>query len=86
MRQFFDDILSFIVTTSLTNQEFESCTSTVPIYAQSTYDDLSRVLDSRGGSATVFQDRLKNYFLARGANIEPAKTGKSNIFIGGALN
>lgn len=84
MRDFLNGILTFIVATSLTDEEFETCTSTLPIYDQATYDDLSRVLASREMVST-YQDRLLAYYQARGAEITPAKTGKSNILIGGAL-
>lgn len=59
-------------------------TATMPIYDQDSYNDLSAVLVSRE-SVSVYQDRLLAYYQARGAQVTPAKTGKSNILIGGAL-
>lgn len=84
MRDFFDAILDFIVTTSLTNDEFATTTSEIPIYDQATYDDLARVLNAREAISTV-KDRLISYYKARGFDPVPAKTGNSNIFIGGPL-
>lgn len=84
MRDFLNGILTLIGATSLTDDEFAVCTSEIPIYDQSTYDDLSRVLGSRD-SVSVYQDRLNALYQATGASITLAKTGKSNILLGGAL-
>lgn len=84
MRDFLNGILSVIVATSLTDEEFATVTATLPIYDQASYDDLSAILLGRE-SVSVYQDRLLAYYQARGAEITPAKTGKSNILIGGAL-
>ena len=84
MRDFFNAILEAIGATSLTDVEFDSTTSEMPLYDQGTYDDLSNVLSSRE-SVSVYQDRLVFYYQARGVEVAPAKTGKSNILIGGAL-
>lgn len=84
MRDFYNGILTFIVATSLTDAEADMITAEIPIYDQSTYDDLSKILASRDGVST-YQDRLLAYYQARGAQVTPAKTGKSNILIGGAL-
>ena len=84
MRDFLNEILAFIVTSSLTDEEYASVTAIAPIYDQATYDDLSRILDERE-SVSVYQDRLFAYYKARGAEISQANTGKSNILLGGAL-
>lgn len=84
MRDFLNGILTFIVATSLTDEEYATVTATLPIYDQASYDDLSAILASRE-SVSTYQDRLLAYYQARGAEITPAKTGKSNILIGGAL-
>lgn len=84
MRDFYDDILAFIVATSLTDEEFEACTATIPIYDQSTYDDMTRVLQSRGGVST-YQDRLNAYYTAKGVSYSQAVVANSNIFIGAVL-
>jgi len=84
MRDFFNAILAFIVAESLTDEEFETCTSELPIYDQGTYDDLARVLESREAVSTM-QDRLLAYYEAKGVDISPADTGKSNIYLGDVL-
>lgn len=84
MRDFLNSILSFIGTTSMTDVEFATVQATLPLYDQATYDDLSRILVSRE-SVSVYQDRLLAYYTAKGVEITPAKTGKSNIYLGDAL-
>jgi hypothetical protein len=84
VRDFLNGILTFIVATSLTDEEYDTVTAVTPIYDQTTYDDLSRILATREMVST-YQDRLLAYYQARGASITPAKTGKSNILLGGKL-
>lgn len=84
MRDFFDSILEFIVATSLTDDEFATTTSLIPIYDQGTYDDLARVLESRE-SISVLKDRLVQYYKARGVDVAPKSVAKSNIYIGSVL-
>lgn len=84
MRDFFNAILTFIVAESLTDEEFDLCESTMPLYDQGTYDDLSAVLATRDGVSTM-QERLNAYYEAKGVDITEAVTGKSNIFIGAVL-
>lgn len=84
MRDFFDAILAFIVTTSLTDEEFATCESEIPIYDQGTYDDLARVLLARE-AVSVIKDRLVAYYLARGVTVTAATSGSSNIWLGGSL-
>ena len=84
MRAFLNGILAFIVAESLTDEEFATVTATVVAYDQATYDDLSRILESREAISTV-QDRLYAYYKARGASINEASTGKSNILLGMVL-
>jgi len=84
MRDFLDAILAFIVAESLTDDEFDTVTATMPIYDQTSYDDLSRILAARE-SVSVLQDRLLAYYQAKGVSINPADTGKSDIFLGSVL-
>lgn len=85
MRDFLNGILSFIVQTSLTDEEFASCTSTIPIYDQNTYNDLANVLENRS-AVTVVQDRLVAYYKARGVDVSPNDTAKSNVLLGMVLD
>lgn len=82
MRDFINGILTIIKATSLTDDEFDTVTATLPIYDQDSYDDISAILSGRE-SVSVYQDRLLALYQAHGAEITPAKTGKSNILIGG---
>lgn len=84
MRNFLNAILTFIVAESLTDEEFETVTAPLPLYDQATYDDLSRILAAREALSTV-QDRLVAYYKARGVDVTPADTGKSNIYLGDVL-
>lgn len=84
MRDFLNGILAFIMAESLTDDEFETVTSTIPLYDQSTYDDLSRILATRD-LVTDMQARLVAYYTAKGATITQADTAKSEIFMGAVL-
>jgi hypothetical protein len=81
MRVFLNSILSTIGAESLTDLEFATVTSTDQLYDQLTYDDLMRVLVSRGAVSDQ-SVRLTAYYVALGANFTPAQTGRSNILIG----
>ena len=85
MRAFFNAILAVLGTSSLTDEEFETCEATVALYNQATYDDLSAVLASRE-LVTDLQDRLIAYYAAAGFQVVPADTAKSNIYLGAVLN
>lgn len=84
MREWFDSILDFITAESLTDDEYDTMTSTMPIYDQQSYDDLSRVLAAREAVSTL-QARLVNYYTAKGVTVVAASTGKSNILVGAVL-
>lgn len=84
MRDFLNSILSFIGSTSLTDDEFETVEATHPIYDQATYNDLSRILQGRE-NVSIFQDRLTKYYQAKGVDVAPRNTATSNIFIGSPL-
>lgn len=84
MRDFLDAILAFIVAESMTDDEFSTVQSELPVYDQGTYDDLSRILEGREAVSTM-QERLLAYYKAKGVNINPASTGKSDIFLGAVL-
>lgn len=84
MRDFLNEILTFIVAESLTDDEFATVTAQLPIYDQDTYDDLSRILLSRE-SVSVLHDRLTAYYKARGVKLKESPTGKTNIWLGSPL-
>lgn len=84
MRDFLNAILSFIGSESLTDDEFDTVEATLPLYDQATYDDLSRICESRG-SVNDSQERLVNYYNAKGVEVSEADTGSSDIFVGSVL-
>lgn len=86
MRDFLDAILAFIVTSSLTDEEYATKPEdlTLQIYDQDSYDYLADVLTSRSAISTL-HDRLTAYYTARGVDVSEASTANSNIFIGDAL-
>ena len=84
MRDFLDAILAFIMAESMTDEEFATVESELPIYDQGTYDDLARILEGREAVSTM-QERLQAYYKAKGVNITAAETGKSDIFLGAVL-
>ena len=87
MRTFLNNILAFIGTTSLTDEEFDGLTIESAAWDQATYDQLSAVLVAREAVSSM-QDRLKYAFQASGvviAGSPAAVNAKSNILIGDAL-
>ena len=84
MRDFLNSILAFIVAPSLTDEEFDSVTAINPIYDQSTYNDLSRILKERESVSTL-HERLNAYYKAKGVEFTPATIGKTNIYLGSPL-
>lgn len=84
MRDFLNSILTFIAAETLTDIEFDTVTATHPLYDQSTYDDLSLILQSRE-NVSIFQDRLTFFYQAKGVDVKPKITGSSNILIGSVL-
>jgi hypothetical protein len=85
MRDFLNGILTFIGSTSLTDEEFDTVQSTSTVYNQSTYDDLALILQSRE-SVSTYQDRLISFYKAKGLDVTAASTAKSNILIGSVLS
>lgn len=85
MRDFLNSILAFIGLESLTDDEFETLEIESYGYDNDTYLALSDILKSRESVSTA-QDALRHYFLAKGAELETVSVGRSNIFIGAALD
>lgn len=84
MREFLDSILTFIATESLTDAEFATVTATHPLYDQSTYDDLSRILAGRE-NVSIMQDRLTFFYNAKGVKVKETITSSSNIWLGSPI-
>jgi len=88
MREFLNNILNFIGSESLTDEEFDSIETDVPNYSKVTYLALKGVVDARE-SVSGQGKRLKLYFIARGVDVSdannPVPPAKSNILIGVAL-
>lgn len=95
MRDFLDEILTFIGADSLTDDEFDALTVSEEEYVVSVYAALKGVLEDRESvSDTLY--RLAFYFLARGVSVatvntseastdDSARPAQSQIFIGGVL-
>lgn len=87
MRDWLNAILAFIGTSSLTDEEYDSINFTgieVQLYNQSAYDELSKILENREDVSTM-QSRLLGVFQAKGASINAANTGNSQIYLGDVL-
>lgn len=84
MREELNDILSFIGATSLTDEEWGSLDVDISDDDETVYAALLAVLVARESVSTT-KDRLRYYYLAKGAEVGETDTGSSNIFIGAAL-
>ena len=91
LRDFLDDILGFIESESLTDEEFTSIEDLDPViveeYSKETYLALKTVIENREGVSGQAK-RLKLYFIAKGVDLSDSgstKTASSNIFIGKPL-
>lgn len=84
MRDTINALFAMIGAESITDEEFDSLTIVSFALDQETYDALAEVLAARELVSTI-QDRLSAYFYARGVEVTPASTARSNIFIGDVL-
>lgn len=88
LREFLDDILDFIGSESMTDEEYDSLPAGLSEeYTKETYLALKGVLETRD-SVSGQPKKLKLYFIAKGVDLSDAgaaKTPKSNIFIGSKL-
>lgn len=84
MRDFLNGVLAFLMTSYLTDLEFETVTADIPTYNHGTYDDLARILANRE-SVSDIQDRLVKLFAVRGVDVVPLSTVHNEIFIGAVL-
>lgn len=87
MRTWLNSILQLIGAESLTDVEYDSINFlnlTVNVYNQALYDELSKVLVTRGTVSTT-QEKLIAFFKLKDVNVVPAQTGKTDIWIGSVL-
>lgn len=87
MRDWLNAVLGFIGTSSLTDEEYASINFLnleSQVYNQAAYDELSKVLEGRENVSTM-QSRLIGVFAAKGFEVAPAATGKSEIYLGSVL-
>jgi hypothetical protein len=85
MRDYLDEILSFIGSESLTDEEFTSITLEDTLDQIANYNALLTLLHSRE-SVSETKARLQYYFLAKGIKVTTQHiSGMSNIFVGSAL-
>lgn len=85
MREWLNAIFTFIGTTSMTDDEYNSINQTnleMGVYNQAAYDELSKVLSERETVSTM-QERLAGFFKAKGlTDLAVADTAKSQILVG----
>jgi hypothetical protein len=87
MRDYLNQILSFIGTESLTDEEFASITLENTDDQIAVYQALLAVLQSRDLVSDDMTMRLQNYFLAKGVPVVTVtKMPVSNIFVGAVLD
>lgn len=87
MRAWLNGILQLIGGATLTDEEYDSINFlhlTVNTYNQAAYDELSKVLLGRENVSTQ-QEKLIAFFKLKDLDVAPAKTGKSNIYLGDVL-
>ena len=87
MRAWLNAILSFIGTTSLTDEEYTALnvTGVTPdVHNQAAYDLLAEGLQAREPVSSL-QDRLVGVFKAKGFTVSPNSTANTNIYIGSVL-
>ena len=86
MREFLDEILEFIESESLTDEEFDTIELVTPEYTKEVYEALKAVLESRENVSGQGK-RLKLYFIAKGVDLSDptVKPAKSEIFLGSEL-
>lgn len=87
MRDFLDEILEFIGSESLTDEEFETVSEDLEAdFTKEVYDALRAVLESRENVSGQVK-RLTDYFTAKGITLSASTipTPNSNILFGGEL-
>ncbi len=84
MRDYFNGVLSFIGAESLTDEEFDSIALEVSTDLVANYNALLIILQDREVVSTM-TSRLKNYYLAKGAEVSEPDNSISNIFVGAEL-
>lgn len=88
MRSWFNSILSFIGTESLTDGEYQAMNVSdveVNVYNQASYDALASVLEAREAISSL-QNRLIGLFQAKGFDVEGNDVGTSQIYLGSVLD
>ena len=85
MREWLNAILTFIGSTSLTDDEYNSINFLNienGVYNQAAYDGLAKVLTEREDMSSM-QERLAGFFRAKGlTSLSPLDTAKSQILVG----
>ena len=85
MRDFLDEILAFIGSESLTDEEFDLLTLSEAAYNKATFDELKLILEMRE-NVTDQVARLRAFFIAKGESLsDDGPTPMSNIYIGSKL-
>lgn len=88
MRAFLNEILAFIGSESLTDEEFEALSEDLTEeYTKANYDALKAVLQAREGVSGQLK-KLKAFFIAKGVDLTgvASRTESSQIVVGVALD
>lgn len=88
MREFLNEILAFIDSESLTDEEFESLDEDLTeVYTKEVYEALKAILQAREGVSGQLK-KLKAYFIAKGVDLvgQAARTPASEIVVGVVLS
>ncbi len=88
LRDFLDDILSFIGSESLTDDEFDTVGEEVTEdYTKVGYEALKAIVQEREGVSGQLK-KLKAFYIAKGVDLSatPSRDASSHIFVGGVLD
>ncbi len=88
LRDFLDDILSFIDSESLTDDEFETIGEDVTEdYTKAGYDALKAIIQERDGVSGQLA-KLNAFYTAKGVDLtgKATRDAVSQIFVGGVLD
>lgn len=87
MRDQLNAILTFIGSSSLTDEEFDSINLENSNDQVTVYNSLVEILHDRESSSNTI-NKLQYYFQAMGVNLssEPSSSPQSNIFVGAPLD
>ncbi len=86
LRDFLDDILSFIGSESMTDEEYGTVGSIAEDYTKASYDALKSIIQEREGVSGQLA-KLHAFYDAKGVDLSatPVRDAASQIFVGSPL-